>query len=186
MTREEAFYGTYKIDRDGKPHLKESFFHPIGDIWRGIFIFTGAIGCVVFLMMLAMQLQFYRSVALHPNDYDPLTWKNYITVMGFGAAFLLAFPALAIPRWFFCRGTMRLSFVLSLTALTATQVISYFAIYEVTPTLSLATLGSVIWLVLSGSILIVLNAAAICMIAAGLTYLINIPIARFRMSRAEK
>lgn len=186
MTREEAFYGTYKIDRDGKPHLKESFFHPIGDIWRGIFIFTGAIGCVVFLMMLAMQLQFYRSVALHPNDYDPLTWKNYITVMGFGAAFLLAFPALAIPRWFFCRGTMCLSFVLSLTALTATQVISYFALYDVSPTLSLATFSSVIWLVLSGAILIVLNAAAICMIAAGLTYLINIPIACFRMARAEK
>ena len=81
---------------------------------------------------------------------------------------------------------MRLSFVLSLTALTATQVISYFALYDVSPTLSLATFGSVIWLVLSGAILIVLNAAAICMIAAGLTYLINIPIARFRMARAEK
>ncbi|MGN0478231.1 MAG: hypothetical protein ACI4GO_02240 [Hominenteromicrobium sp.] len=185
MTREEAFYGTYKLDRDGKPHLKEGFFHPFGDIWCGIFIFTGAVGCVVFLMMLAMQLQFYRSAALHPNDYDPLTWKNYITVMGFGAAFLLAFPALAIPRWFFCRGTMHLSFALALTALAAAQVVSYFAIFNVSPTLSLTTLGSVLWLVLSGAVLIVLNAAAICMIAAGLTYLINIPIARRRMAKAN-
>lgn len=187
MTYEEAFFGTYKIDRhDGKPHLREGIFHPFDDIWKGILIFSGAVGCVVCALMLSMQLQFYRSVALHPEDYDPLTWKNYFLVIGFAVTFVPTFLSLAIPRWFFCKGTMHISFALSLLLLSIVQVSSHYILYEVSFTFSFETLGSVLWLLLTGAVLVVLYASAFCLISAGLTYLVNRLIAKRRLRRAEK
>lgn len=186
MTFSEAFYGTYKIDKhDGKPHLKERLYHPFDDFWSGILIFCGAVGCIIFLLQFASQLQLLRGFRMHPEHYDPVTWQTFYIPISCAAALIPSFLALALPRWFRCKGAMHISLILSLLILSAAQVASHYLLSGEAFTFSLETLGTVLSLVLSSALTILLYACAVCFVSAGLTALVNLLIAKYRMHKAK-
>lgn len=187
MTFSEAFYGTYKIDKwDGKPHLKEGLLHPFQDLFRIVFIGAGITGVVIIPLILSIQFQFFRSVHRNPAQYDPLTFENYILVSGIVIAFCLSFLILVISRVFFCKGNMHAAFASSLLVLSITQIVSHYAQINSIPSFPLQTILNIFMLILSGSLLIFLSASGICMYAMGLTALINVGVAKFRIYKNSK
>ena len=170
MTFSEAFYGTYKLDKkDGKPHLKERIFAPVDGFWSGVMIFGGVVGTIILLLTFAAHVQF----ALGTPDAQYTLW-------GVLVAFIFAFFVLAIPRWFLCRGTMQFSFIGAFLILLAAQLISAFSLNNTTP-----DVGNVLWVIVTGLLLVFLITCAVCTVSAGLTALVNYFIAKYRMAHAK-
>ena len=95
-------------------------------------------------------------------------------------AFIFAFFVLAIPRWFLCRGTMQFSFIGAFLILLAAQLISAFSLNSTTP-----DVGNVLWVIVTGLLLVFLITCAVCTVSAGLTALVNYFIAKYRMAHAK-
>ena len=179
MTFSEAFYGTYKIDKkDGKPHLKERIFAPVDGFWSGVMIFGGVVGIIILLLTFAGHLQIALGTLAHPAENGALTPDAQYTLWGVLIAFAFAFLALAIPRWFLCRGTMQFSFLGAFVILLAVQLISAFS--NTTP-----DVGSVLWVIATGLLLVFLTTCAVCVVSAGITALVNYFIAKYRMAHAK-
>lgn len=169
MTFSEAFYGTYKIDKkDGKPHLKERIFAPVDGFWSGVMIFGGVVGTIILLLTFAAHVQVALGTFAHPAENGVLV------------AFIFAFFVLAIPRWFLCRGTMQFSFIGAFLILLAAQLISAFSLNNTTP-----DVGNVLWVIVTGLLLVFLITCAVCTVSAGLTALVNYFIAKYRMAHAK-
>ena len=187
LTFSDAFYATYKIDKhDGKPHLKESLFHPFQDIWRMIFIFSGIVGSIMLPLMLSVHFQYFRNAKLHPKFYEPPTWQDYILVSSFGIAFAVDFLILVIPRVFRAKGAMWPCFIASVAILNIAQVFSHYALDGGVFSFSLQTLITIVWLIFSSCIETYLYGCGLCMYATGLTAGINYCIAKYRMYKFKK
>ena len=102
------------------------------------------------------------------------------TLWGVLVAFIFAFFVLAIPRWFLCRGTMQFSFIGAFLILLAAQLISAFSLNNTTP-----DVGNVLWVIVTGLLLVFLITCAVCTVSAGLTALVNYFIAKYRMAHAK-
>ncbi len=182
----DAFYNTCKLDKeDGKPHLKEDMFHPFKDIWRWIFILCGVVGGIMLPLMLSIHFQYFRNAKLHPKFYEPPVWQDYIVVASFGVAFAAAFLIMVIPRVFRDKGAMRLSFIASIVILNLAQIWSPYAMGLNTFSFTLNTLLTIVWLVISGCIETFLYSCGICVYAAGLTFIIQFVIAKFRFKKLQ-
>lgn len=181
MTFSEAFYGTYKIDKkDGKPHLKERIFAPVDGFWSGVIIFGGVVGTIILLLTFAAHVQVALGTFAHPAENGALTPDAQYTLWGVLVAFIFAFFVLAIPRWFLCRGTMQFSFIGAFLILLAAQLISAFSLNNTTP-----DVGNVLWVIVTGLLLVFLITCAVCTVSAGLTALVNYFIAKYRMAHAK-
>ena len=180
----DAFFGTYKIDKkDGKPHLKEGFFHPFKDLWKIVFIFCGAVGSIMLPLMLSVHFQYFRNAKVNPTFYSAPTWQDYLVVASFGAAFIVDFIILLIPRVFFDKGAMLHCFIASVVVLNIGQVYSPFAMGLHVFSFTWDTLLKILWLIFSGCIETFLYGCGLCLYAAGLTALISYGIAKYRMWR---
>ena len=106
--------------------------------------------------------------------------RDRYTLWGVLVAFIFAFFVLAIPRWFLCRGTMQFSFIGAFLILLAAQLISAFSLNNTTP-----DVGNVLWVIVTGLLLVFLITCAVCTVSAGLTALVNYFIAKYRMAHAK-
>ena len=187
LTFSEAFYGTYKIDKvDGKPHLKEGFFHPFHDLWKIVFIFCGAVGSIMLPLMLSVHFQYFRNAKVNPTFYSAPTWQDYIVVASFGIAFIVDFVILLIPRVFFDKGAMWPCFIASVVVLNIAQVYSPYALGLNVFSFTWETLLTILWLIISGCIETFLYGCGLCMYAVGLTALVSYCIAKFRLWKFAK
>ena len=116
----------------------------------------------------------------HPAENGALTPDAQYTLWGVLVAFIFAFFVLAIPRWFLCRGTMQFSFIGAFLILLAAQLISAFSLNNTTP-----DVGNVLWVIVTGLLLVFLITCAVCTVSAGLTALVNYFIAKYRMAHAK-
>ena len=107
-------------------------------------------------------------------------WSGVMIFGGVLVAFIFAFFVLAIPRWFLCRGTMQFSFIGAFLILLAAQLISAFSLNNTTP-----DVGNVLWVIVTGLLLVFLITCAVCTVSAGLTALVNYFIAKYRMAHAK-
>lgn len=178
MTFSEAFYGTYKIDKDGKPHLKERIFAPVDgflerrhDLWRCGRHDHSALD-------LAAHVQASPSAPSRTRPKTARLTPDAYTLWGVLIAFIFAFFVLAIPRWFLCRGTMQFSFIGAFHP-AAAQLISAFSLNNTTP-----DVGNVLWVIVTGLLLVFLITCAVCTVSAGLTALVNYFIAKYRMAQS--
>ena len=183
----EAFYNTRKIDKaDGKPHLKEDLFYPFQEVWRLIFLFCGVVGAIMFPLKLSIHFQYYRNAKLHPKFYEPPVWQDYIIVGSFGAAFVVALLILLIWRVFRDKGAMRLAFIVSIVILFAAQIWSPYAYGTSLFSPSVDTLLTIFLLIFSGCFEIFLYDCGICLYAAGVVFLVQFVIAKFRYKKLLK
>ena len=180
----DAFYGTYKIDKaDGKPHLKEGFFHPFKDVWKLIFIFCGIVGSIMFPLMVSVHFQYFINAEKQPVFYKQPVWQDYILITSFAVALVVGFLILVLPRVFCDKSAMRPCFFTTLIILNVAQVFSHYALGESVFSFTFSTLLTIFWLLISGCIETFLYSCGICMYAAGLTFIIQYIVAKLRMAR---
>lgn len=148
--------------------------------WSGVMIFGGVVGTIILLLTFAAHVQVALGTFAHPAENGALTPNAQYTLWGVLAAFVFAFFALAIPRWFLCRGTMQFSFIGAFLILLAAQLISAFSLNNTTP-----DVGNVLWVIVTGLLLVFLITCAVCTVSAGLTALVNYFIAKYRMAHAK-